>query len=130
MGTETIAEKEDDKKKARMRTLWSKVGNKQEKKSPWAAAVSKAGEKSNNKKPTSILDVIRLAKQQKAQINADPDLPDQSMASYAASGGMPLAINAMNAPNQGTTQCDCGYDTCPFCNLLLNMEMTDPTMLM
>lgn len=40
------------------------------------------------------------------------------------------AINYMNAPNQSTTQCDCGNDDCPFCNLMLNMEMTDPNMLM
>ncbi len=39
-------------------------------------------------------------------------------------------VNYMNAPNQSTTQCDCGEDTCQFCNLLLNMEMTDPNMLM
>ena len=28
------------------------------------------------------------------------------------------------------TQCYCGHDDCPFCNLLLNLERTDPNLLM
>ena len=58
----------------------------------------------------------------------------QAAAAAAAAAAAQLqqsaAINYMNAPDQSTTQCDCGYDSCPFCNLLLNMEMTDPSMLM
>ncbi|XP_023341903.1 uncharacterized protein LOC111711715 [Eurytemora carolleeae] len=37
--------------------------------------------------------------------------------------------NMMNAPNNSTVQCFCGDISCPFCNLLLNLELTDPTLL-
>jgi hypothetical protein len=54
----------------------------------------------------------------------------QQQVAAAAAVAATSGINYMNAPNQSTTQCDCGDDSCPFCNLLLNMEMTDPNMLM
>ena len=32
--------------------------------------------------------------------------------------------------NNPLVQCYCGHDDCPFCNLLLNLERTDPNLLM
>ncbi len=40
-----------------------------------------------------------------------------------------FSINLMNAPDNSTTQCDCGHINCPFCNLMMNLELTDPTVL-
>jgi len=41
-----------------------------------------------------------------------------------------LSPNMMNAPNNSTLQCYCGHNDCPFCNLLLNLERTQPDLLM
>lgn len=41
-----------------------------------------------------------------------------------------LSPNMMNAPNDSTLQCYCGHNDCPFCNLLLNLERTQPDLLM
>jgi len=38
-------------------------------------------------------------------------------------------INVLNAPNSSTLQCGCENITCPFCNLMLSIEQTDPTVL-
>ena len=35
----------------------------------------------------------------------------------------PVQVNAMNAPNNSTTQCGCENIDCPFCNLMLSVEM-------
>ena len=34
-----------------------------------------------------------------------------------------VKVNAMNAPNNSTTQCGCENIDCPFCNLMLSVEM-------
>jgi len=38
-------------------------------------------------------------------------------------------INVLNAPNSSTLQCGCENITCPFCNLMLSIEQTDPSVL-
>ncbi len=41
----------------------------------------------------------------------------------------PITVNVCNAPNSSTTQCGCENINCPFCNLMLSIEKTDPTVL-
>lgn len=41
----------------------------------------------------------------------------------------PLMVNVLNAPNNSTVQCGCENVNCPFCNLMLSIEKTDPTVL-
>ena len=36
-----------------------------------------------------------------------------------------ISINLLNAPGDSTVQCDCGHINCPFCNLMMNLELTD-----
>ncbi len=40
-----------------------------------------------------------------------------------------VTVNVVNAPNNSTTQCGCENINCPFCNLMLSIERTDPTVL-
>ena len=40
-----------------------------------------------------------------------------------------VCVNMINAPGNSTTQCDCGHINCPFCNLMMNLELTDPSVL-
>ena len=40
-----------------------------------------------------------------------------------------LTVNLINAPNDSTLQCGCENINCPFCNLMLSIEGTDPTVL-
>lgn len=39
------------------------------------------------------------------------------------SGSGQLVVNAMNAPNNSTMQCGCENIDCPFCNLMLSVQM-------
>lgn len=41
----------------------------------------------------------------------------------------PITVNVCNAPNSSTVQCGCENVNCPFCNLMLSIEKTDPTVL-
>ena len=41
----------------------------------------------------------------------------------------PITVNLCNAPNNSTLQCGCENINCPFCNLMLSIEGTDPTVL-
>jgi hypothetical protein len=41
----------------------------------------------------------------------------------------PLMVNVLNAPNNSTVQCGCENVNCPFCNLMLSIEKTDPSVL-
>lgn len=41
----------------------------------------------------------------------------------------PITVNLCNAPNNSTVQCGCENISCPFCNLMLSIEQTDPTVL-
>ena len=38
-----------------------------------------------------------------------------------------FAINLVNAPDDSLVQCDCGHINCPMCNLMMNLELTEPT---
>lgn len=40
-----------------------------------------------------------------------------------------ISINMCNAPDDSTVQCDCGHINCPLCNLMMNLELTDPNVL-
>ena len=40
-----------------------------------------------------------------------------------SSGSGQLVVNAMNAPNNSTMQCGCENIDCPFCNLMLSVQM-------
>ena len=40
-----------------------------------------------------------------------------------------MSINLVNAPDNSLVQCDCGHINCPLCNLMMNLELTDPTLL-
>jgi len=40
-----------------------------------------------------------------------------------------ISINLVNAPDNSTVQCDCGHINCPLCNLMMNLELTDPSLL-
>lgn len=148
-----------DPKKERYRSLWGKVGKQAPVLQPKAAGdvgesgpntptgsgpnpkkkwdmvlnplVQRQKEKSGKKlsRKSSQLDatanyLLHQAEQQKQQ-----QQHHQQQQHYMQQA-MAQQINSMNAPNQSTTQCDCGDDSCPFCNLMLNMEMTDPNMLM
>merc|ERR1711884_159216 len=44
-------------------------------------------------------------------------------------GRQPMMVNVVNAPNNSTLQCGCENISCPFCNLMLNIERTDPSVL-
>ena len=52
---------------------------------------------------------------------------------YAANdsrvGRQALQVNVLNAPNNSTVQCGCENINCPFCNLIMSIERTDPTVL-
>ena len=41
----------------------------------------------------------------------------------------PITVNVCNAPNNSTLQCGCENINCPFCNLMLSIEKTDPSVL-
>jgi hypothetical protein len=41
----------------------------------------------------------------------------------------PITVNVCNAPNNSTLQCGCENISCPFCNLMLSIQGTDPTVL-
>jgi len=41
----------------------------------------------------------------------------------------PITVNVCNAPNNSTDQCGCENINCPFCNLLMSIEKTDPNVL-
>lgn len=44
-------------------------------------------------------------------------------------GRQPITVNVVNAPNNSTLQCGCENISCPFCNLILSIEKTDPSVL-
>ncbi len=45
---------------------------------------------------------------------------------YGAGGASgQLSVNSMNAPNNSTMQCGCENIDCPFCNLMLSVQMKD-----
>jgi len=44
-------------------------------------------------------------------------------------GRQPMTVNVVNAPNNSTLQCGCENISCPFCNLMLSIERTDPSVL-
>ena len=41
----------------------------------------------------------------------------------------PITVNLCNAPNNSTVQCGCENINCPFCNLMMSIEQTDPSVL-
>ena len=41
----------------------------------------------------------------------------------------PITVNLVNAPNDSTVQCGCDNINCPFCNLMMSIELMDPTVL-
>lgn len=41
----------------------------------------------------------------------------------------PVTVNILSAPNNSTMQCGCEDINCPMCNLMLNIEWTDPNVL-
>lgn len=43
--------------------------------------------------------------------------------------GSQYQMNKMSCPNDSTLQCYCGHIDCPCCNLLMNLEITDPEIL-
>ena len=44
-------------------------------------------------------------------------------------GRQSITVNVVNAPNNSTLQCGCENISCPFCNLILSIERTDPSVL-
>lgn len=148
----------DSKKKEKYRNLWGKVGKQGalvaatlgDQPSPAPVMASSSAKVSSGTKWDQVLNP--LLKKHRAGGSGDKksstsilfrkssqlemDVPTAVAAAYLQQdqpGAAPPThhqINYMNAPDNSTTQCDCGDDSCPFCNLLLNMEMTDPTMLM
>ena len=42
---------------------------------------------------------------------------------YGDSGHAPMVVNSMNAPNNSTMQCGCENIDCPFCNLMMSVQM-------
>jgi len=42
---------------------------------------------------------------------------------YSGNAG-PVEVNSMNAPNNSTVQCGCENIDCPFCNLMLSVQMS------
>jgi len=47
----------------------------------------------------------------------------------STAGRQAITVNVVNAPNNSTLQCGCENINCPFCNLMLSIEGTDPTVL-
>lgn len=41
------------------------------------------------------------------------------------SGAQQMTVNSMNAPNNSTMQCGCENIDCPFCNLMMSVQMKD-----
>ena len=39
-------------------------------------------------------------------------------------GDQQLQVNSMNAPNNSTMQCGCENIDCPFCNLMMSVQMS------
>jgi hypothetical protein len=44
---------------------------------------------------------------------------------YGGGSGMGMTVNSMNAPNNSTMQCGCENIDCPFCNLMMSVQMKD-----
>ena len=40
-----------------------------------------------------------------------------------------ITVNLVNAPNDSTVQCGCDNISCPFCNLMMSIALTDPSVL-
>ena len=40
-----------------------------------------------------------------------------------------ITVNVVNAPNDSTVQCGCDNISCPFCNLMMSIALTDPSVL-
>lgn len=122
----------NDTKKERYRSLWGKVG-KHATVANTSGASTPSESSSGKKRWDQVLNPL-LQKSDKKHLSrktSQMDMPTVVAAAYLQQPEMQQQeINYMNAPNQSTTQCDCGDDSCQFCNLLLNMEMTDPNMLM
>ena len=47
----------------------------------------------------------------------------QTYSTLYGGNSAPVQVNAMNAPNNSTIQCGCENIDCPFCNLMLSVEM-------
>ena len=47
--------------------------------------------------------------------------------SYISDDNSHMSINLVNAPDNSLVQCDCGHINCPMCNLMMNLELTEPT---
>ena len=125
-----------DQKKERIRNLWGKMANRGIEQSDgtssggkkkWDQLLLKGGAGAKRGGGAAGFAEAAAAAYYAAQ---QQQAAAAAAAAAAAQQQQSAAINYMNAPNQSTTQCDCGDDSCPFCNLLLNMEMTDPNMLM
>jgi len=43
---------------------------------------------------------------------------------YGSGSGQSLTVNSMNAPNNSTMQCGCENIDCPFCNLMMSVQMS------
>ena len=43
---------------------------------------------------------------------------------YGSGTAAGLTVNAMNAPNNSTVQCGCENIDCPFCNLMMSVQMS------
>ena len=41
-----------------------------------------------------------------------------------------VTVNVVNAPNDSTLQCGCENINCPLCNFNLNLQFTDPNVLL
>ena len=42
---------------------------------------------------------------------------------YGSGGAGGYTVNSMNAPNNSTVQCGCENIDCPFCNLMMSVQM-------
>ena len=130
----------NDPKKERYRSLWGKVGKHQlavaQAESAAAAAASGSNpstpsESNTKKRWDQVLNPLLQKSDKKLKKRTSQlEMPTVVATAYLNQQPSSQQINYMNAPNMSTTQCDCGDDSCQFCNLLLNMEMTDPNMLM
>ena len=58
--------------------------------------------------------------------NTNPSATTTNNTSYVNENSH-LSINLVNAPDNSLVQCDCGHINCPMCNLMMNLELTEPT---
>ncbi len=103
-------------KKERIKNLWGKVG----KQGLLQAAAAKQPSVSPNSKWDQILNPL-LQKQRQERNLLSGDSLSSGIFKDTVGGEVGSGSGFYGQPGNATMECDCGDDSCPQCNLILNM---------